>query len=163
MEFLFALEKLEDSKEFKEWKGKNEKCYLVHGFAMVEEGETKEWQIGYYDKEKDLVTPMEVSDKIKIGEAQEAFKKKESIEPLDIEKVKISAADAIAKNTAKLNEEYSKEVALKTFMVVQNIEEGSVWNVTTATQSLNTINVKIDSETGEVKAVKVQNFMEMQK
>ncbi|MBW2992459.1 hypothetical protein KY345_04545 [Candidatus Woesearchaeota archaeon] len=163
MEFLEALEKLENSEEFKKWKEKNKELYLVHGFTML--GSFKEdpmnWQIGYYDEKEDKITPIEVNGGISIGESQEAFKKNESINKLSIEKIKVSARKALDENEKARLEKYAKETPMKIFVIVQNLEEGQVWNITTATQSMNTINTKVDAETGKVKSVKTENFMQM--
>lgn len=164
MEFKEAMEKLENSEEFKKWKADHEDMYLVHGFTML--GSCKEdpmnWQIGYYDKKDDKITPIEVNGGISIGEPQQAFKKNETIKELDAKKVKITARQALDENEKARLEKFSKENPMKIFVIVQYLEEGQVWNITTATQSMNTINTKIDVETGEVKSIKTENLMQMQ-
>ena len=164
MEFLEALKKLESSSEFKEWKGKNKEMYLVHGFAML--GSCKEdpmnWQIGYFDEKDDKITPMEVNGGVSIGQPQDVFKKSETIKKLDAKKVKINLGKALEENEKIRLEKYAKETPVKVFVVLQNIEEGQVWNITTATNTMNTINTKIDAGTGKVLSVKTENFMQMQ-
>lgn len=163
MEFLEALEKLEDSEDFKHWRKDHKDMYLVHGFTMMAnyKEDPMNWQIGYYDKKEDKITPIEIGAGINIGSPQEAFKKNESILELDAKKVKITARKALDDNEKARLEKYAKENPMKIFVIVQNIEEGQVWNITTATQSMNTINTKIDAETGEIKSVKTENFMQM--
>lgn len=165
MEFLEAMEKLESSEEFKKWRADHKEMYLVHGFTML--GNCKEdpmnWQIGYYDKKEDKITPIEVNGGITIGDPQQAFKKNESIKELDAKKVKITARQALDDNEKARLEKYAKENPMKIFVIVQDLkEEGQVWNITTATQSMNTINTKIDVETGEIKSIKTENLMQMQ-
>jgi len=164
MEFLEAIKKLEDSNEFKEWRKKNKEMYLVHGFTML--GSFKEdpmnWQIGYYNKKDDKITPIEVDGGISIGQPQDAFKKNESIKKLDLKKIKINAKKALDDNEKARLEKYAKEEPMKIFVIIQNIEEfGDVWNITTATNTMNTINTKIDAESGEIKSIKTENFMKM--
>ena len=164
MEFLEAIKKLEDSNEFKEWRKKNKEMYLVHGFTML--GSFKEdpmnWQIGYYNKKDDKITPIEVDGGISIGQPQDAFKKNESIKKLDLKKIKINAKKALDDNEKARLEKYAKEEPMKIFVIIQNIEEfGDVWNITTATNTMNTINTKIDAESGEIKSIKTENFMQM--
>jgi hypothetical protein len=165
MEFLEALEKAENSKEFKEWRKKNKKMYLVHGFTMLNncKQDPMNWQIGYYDKKDDKITPIEVSGSVLIGEPQAIFKKEGDVKKLDSEKIKIKLAKALEENEKIRLERYAKDLTMKIFAVVQNIDEfGDVWNITTATNTMNTINVKIDVETGEIKSVRTENFMQMQ-
>ena len=164
MEFLEAIKKLEDSNEFKEWRKKNKEMYLVHGFTML--GSFKEdpmnWQIGYYNKKDDKISPIEVDGGISIGQPQDAFKKNESIKKLDLKKIKINAKKALDDNEKARLEKYAKEEPMKIFVIIQNIEEfGDVWNITTATNTMNTINTKIDAESGEIKSIKTENFMQM--
>lgn len=164
MEFLQALEKLESSVEFNEWKKGNKDYYLVHGFTML--GSYKEdpmnWQIGYYNEKEDKVVPIEVAGDINVGEPQLAFKKKESINKLEIKNLKITAKQALDDSEKARLEKYAKEKVMKIFLVLQNLDGvGIVWNVTMATQSLNTLNIKVDAETGEIKSVKTEQFMQM--
>lgn len=163
MEFLEALEKLENSDKFNEWKKENKDYYLVHGFTML--GSYKEdpmnWQIGYYNEKEDKIVPMEVSGDISIGEPQQAFKQKKSIKELDVKKVKMTARKALDYSEKARLEKYAKETPMKIFLIVQNLDIGEMWNVTMATQSLNTLNIKVDAETGEVKSVKTEQFMQM--
>ena len=165
MEFLEALEKLESSSEFKEWKKKNKELYLVHGFTML--GSCKEdpmnWQVGYYDEKEDKITPIEVSGEISIGQPQEVFKKSDVIKKLDVKKIKIKLGKALEESEKTRLEKYAKEIPIKIFVVLQNLDEdGQVWNITIATNTMNTINAKIDAETGKIKSVKTENFMRMQ-
>jgi hypothetical protein len=164
MEFSEALEKLESSEEFKDWKKKNKDLYLVHGFTMLNNAkeEPMNWQIGYYDEKEDKITPIEISAGISIGEPQQAFKQAGAINKLDSKKIKISLKKALEENEKTRLEKYAKDTPMKIFAVVQNVEEfGDVWNITTATSTMNTINVKIDAESGKVKSVKTENFMQM--
>jgi hypothetical protein len=165
MEFSEALEKLEGSKEFKEWKNKNKDMHLVHGFTMLNSSKEEpiNWQIGYYDKKEDKITPVEVGADVSIGGPQQIFKKEGSVAKLDSSKIKIKLSKALAENEKVRLEKYAKDEPMKIFVVVQNIDEfGNVWNITTATNTMNTINVKIDAENGEIKSVRTENFMQMQ-
>lgn len=164
MEFLEAIDKLEDSEDYKRWKSDHKDMYLVHGFTMLKntnEGPMN-WQIGFYDNEKDKITPIEVGAGILIGEPQQAFKKDKSINKLDIKKVKIEGEKALEENEKARLEKYPNETPMSIFVIIQDLEEfGVVWNITTATKSMNTINTKIDAATGEVKSIKTENFMQM--
>jgi len=164
MEFLDAIKKLDDSEDIKRWKNDHPEMYLVHGFTML--GNNKEdpmnWQIGYYDTKHDKITPIELGIGINIGAPQQAFKKNESIDKLNLEKVKITAKKAIDEAEKIRLEKYTHETPAKIFIVIQNLrKEGQVWNITIATKTMNTINIKIDAETGEIKSVKTENFIQV--
>ena len=163
MNFLEALKKLEDSEDFKRWKKDHRDMYLVHGFTML--GNSKEgpmnWQIGYYDQKDDKITPIDVGSGINIGSPQQAFKKNDSIKELEVKNIKISLKEALNKNEEARLEKFAKETPMKIFVIIQDLDEGQVWNITTATNTMNTINTKIDSSTGEIISIKTENFMQM--
>ena len=56
METKTILEKLEASKEFTEWKKDNPDTYLVHFFKMLDKENVNEWQIGFYNSNKRMIT-----------------------------------------------------------------------------------------------------------
>ena len=56
MDFNSALEKLKDSNIFKKWKKENPKCYIIHGFIMLDPEMDDEWQIGYYNADNERIT-----------------------------------------------------------------------------------------------------------
>ena len=162
MQFKEALKNLESSQEFKEWKKKNTEDYLVHGFATLAgySDEPFNWQIGYYNKKTDKITPFDVGENVIIGEPSDAFKKTDSIEELDIKKVKISLAEAIKKAEHKQKEEYSRQTPMKIFCVIQNYEKyREIWNITLITTTMNTLNIKINPSTGKIVEDKLTALM----
>jgi hypothetical protein len=54
-----------------------------------------------------------------------------------------------------------KELVTKRIFVVQHITEGTVWNNTYVTQSLKTLNVKIDCQSGKVLSENLQSILSM--
>lgn len=163
MQFKEALKKLESSGEFKEWRKKNKDDYLVHGFATLVgyDDEPFNWQIGYYNKKTDKVTPFDVSNEISVGQPAEAFKKTESIPELEIEKVKLSLEDALKIAREKQEKDYKQEFPMKIFVVIQDYSKfKNIWNITLVTAKFNTLNIKVDSSTGKIKADKVTSFMD---
>ncbi len=149
MEVKKLYEKLTGSSEFKAWKKKNPKAYLVHFFKMEEENRGG-WQIGYYDREKDRITTFLVGEQIGIIPEQEVFKKTMAIKRLVITKVEIDAEKALGSIKRLQEREYSAEKPIKTVMILQNIGRAQVWNITYITKSFNTLNVKIDASSGRV-------------
>ena len=95
MGFKEELERLESSKEFKDWK--NESNYIVHGFIMINKGNETPWQIGYYDKVLDKVTSFFMEENIKKSTPADVFKKEGSVKELDLGKVKLDLDEALSK------------------------------------------------------------------
>ena len=78
MEAQAALEKLKKSTAFKEWFAVNKKQTLSHAFAMCDSeqaaSDIAEWQIGYYNSEKDRMTTFFVGKAITKSQEAEVFK-----------------------------------------------------------------------------------------
>lgn len=151
MDIQEALARLTRTTIFKEWHSKNKEYYLAHAFLMLDEQNKNTWQIGFYNSEKErMVTFLLTGTDVKHTEDQEVLKKEGTIDKLDPTKVKIHVQEAL--DTAKkcLTEEYKGQTPLKEFFIIQNTEEHHMYNITYFTQSLSTINIKIDAETGKI-------------
>jgi len=155
-DFKEALKILEKSKEFNAWKRKNPETYLSYGFFVVEDADS-DWKIGYYHKKDDRMTSFNVGEKITIEPEEEIFQKeKKKVEKLDMEKVKLGLAEAVAIANQVQQEEYATEMPRKIIAILQTLDKKQVWNVTFLTQSFNTLNFKIKSENGRVVEKKLQ-------
>ena len=53
MDFKHALQKLEQTKDFKEWKKSNNHIYFSHAFKIPQEMKSDEWHLGFYNKKND--------------------------------------------------------------------------------------------------------------
>lgn len=162
--FKEALDILERSKEFKEWRKGNPKAYLSYGFLVIEE-QNDNWKIGYYHKGEDKITSFDVGKgKIAIEPESEVFKRKETkVEGLDLKKIKYDLADAVTIANNLQKEEFATENPQKIIAILQKLDVGQVWNITFLTQNFNTLNFKIKSETGRVLEKKMSNLMEFRK
>lgn len=161
MEIKEVIDKLCQNPEFKEWKKHDKECYLVHAFKMLDDLNENIWQIGYYNKKNDKITTFFIeNDDIKIIPEEEVYKKeKKEIKKLDIKKVKISMQDSLKKANELLKNKY-KESSMKTVLILQNIDEGLVWNITFVTNSFKTLNVKIDANNGKILKHELTPLME---
>ena len=119
------------------------------------------WQIGYYSKETDKLVVFENNnDLILIHPAEDALKKEEYIQMLELDKLKISKSDAVSICDGVLKENYKYESLNKAIFLLQNLPEyGNVWNITIITETFSVINIKIDAITGKVVKHEKQNLM----
>jgi len=163
METKEIIEKLCNHPEFKEWEKHNEECYLVHIFKMLDDLNEKVWQVGYYNKKNDKITTFFMDDNdIKIIPEEEVYKKeKKAIKKLDIKKVEVSMQDSLKKANELLKKKYKGESSLKTILILQNINEGLVWNITFVTNSFKTLNVKVDANNGKIVKHEFTSLMEV--
>ena len=147
MEYKEMVEKIETSKEYKEFKKQHPKAYLVHIFQMT----GTPLQVGYFCTDTKKIATFEISDKgIKLEEQKPFQETPHDILKLELEKVKLDIKDA-AEAASKVKEEhYPGEVINKQMLVLQHIEVGQVYNTTFITAAFKTLNIKIDAETGAV-------------
>lgn len=152
MDIKSIIKKLNSNSEFKKWHNSNKDYYLVHCFKMLDEANEDEWQIGYYNDKKDrMVTFIFQKDDIKMVPEKDIFrKKKEKIKKIRLEKIKLSLEKVLQKAKDFIDKEYYEENAMKTIILLQNLDVGQVWNLTFLTNSFKTLNLKIDSENGKV-------------
>ena len=81
------------------------------------------------------------------------------IKSLNIEKVKIDYENALKTASELQKEKYKTEIPFKQITILQNIDEGQVWNFTFITQAFKTLNIKIDAKTGEIVKDELINLM----
>lgn len=162
MELKEIYKKLTESGDFKQWKDKNPKTYLVH-FFKVEEENRGEWQMGYYDKEKDRITTFLVTEQIGIIPEQEVYKEKKVIKKLDISKIKIDEEKAFTAVEEVIGKNYKGEFPIKKIIIIQNLGRGAIWNITFLIRSFKTLNFKINAETGKVLSHELNSLMDFVK
>jgi hypothetical protein len=161
MDLHKTLAQLTNSAVFKEWHAKNKEYFLAHAFVMLDEANKNTWQIGFYNEKKEkMVTFIVSSTGIQNTEEQEVLKESAVIEPLKPEEVTLTVEDALKTAKQSLQENYSAEKPLKEFFIIQNAEGHTMFNITFFTQSLKTINIKIDTKTGKIIKHSMQSLAE---
>lgn len=161
MKIRKLIKKLEDSKEFKDWKKENNASSLVHVFKMFDEANKDEWQIGFYNPDDKIITFIIGKDSIQILPESEIFKKPDAkIFKLNIEDVKVELIEALEKAKNFQEKDYPQEKPMKEIVILQKLDIGQVYNITFVTQTFNTLNIKIDAKTGEIKSHKLMSLMD---
>jgi len=141
------IEELGKSPEFKSWREEHKNFHLAHFFKDCSK---EEIEVGYTNN--DILAIFTLSSRgIRFSEEDEILKEDNlKINMLDIAKVKLDFEQAI-EIARKINKEkYNNIQSIKEIVILQNIEAGQVYNITFITNSFETINIKIDAETGKV-------------
>lgn len=153
MDLKPALEKLEDSQDFKKWCQKNKNTYFSYAFKIPQEMGLNDWQLGFYDNKKDKITTFELSNgNIKIRDEEDVFKKEDAkVNEVHLDKVRLTFDNAIEKAHEFQQKNFPKDKSIKTIAILQNISKlGNIWNITYITEAFNTLNMKIDASSGRV-------------
>lgn len=147
MDFHEALARLTRHPVFKDWHAAHPDAYLAHGFVMLDEANKDDWQIAFYDKLANKVTPFIVHEQeVQQLETQDTLQQT-TVHKLDPVHVQVTPDDALTRAEDAFKKH--NENALKTFYIIQNTGEHTVYNITYFTQGFNTINIHIDAETGK--------------
>ncbi|MDO8740638.1 MAG: hypothetical protein Q7J54_03655 [Candidatus Woesearchaeota archaeon] len=162
MKLKDAITKITECDELKEWKLKNKESYLSTIFVMMDEKQKSEWQFGYYNPKNDKMTSFFVfEDSIKQAEESEVFKEPgAAVKELDLSKVTVWVDKALETANNLQEKKYPKETPEKVIVILQNIEEGTLWNITYVTRAFNTLNIKVDAATGKIISDKLTNLMQ---
>ena len=163
MTFNENISRLKESKIFLEWQKEHVDAYLTHCFFMKDKMVEPEWQIGYYNPGTDLISTFVIGEKIIMNPDSEALKKEGMVDKLDISKVKKDYVDAFELANKVQVEEFKTHTPMKKIFILQNIEGKQIWNVTYVTNTFNTLNIKIDSETGEINSKKLLSIFKVEK
>ena len=145
-----SYQRLQDSESFKDWKKNNSESYLTHAFTMYETNQNNGWQFGYYDKTSDKITTFVMEEEIKTMPPAEVLKRDDLLNELDIQKVEIDLQNALNKASTIQKENYKGQDPMKIVVLLQNLKEGFVWNLTYLTVTFKTLNVKISAQSGDV-------------
>jgi len=158
MELNQALKRLEESKEFEEWKKKNPETFFSYALKT---SDNDAWHIGLYHKATDKMTTFVIDQEIEMQQEEEIFKKPSmEVKPIEIKNTKLLFKKILKKAEEFQKKKYPKELANKTIAILQNLEEyGNIWNITFVTHSLKTLNMKINPENGEILYHNLQSLM----
>lgn len=166
MELKQALERLNESKEYKDSIKENNDIFFSYALMTIEKKEISPWQLGFYNKSTDKITTFVIGkDEIAVQKEEEVFKKPGmEVKPIDIEKAKLKFDEIIKKAEKFKKEEYPKEAISKTIAILQNLQGfGTIWNITFVTDSFKTLNLKINAENSEIISYNLESIMDFVK
>ncbi len=167
MDVRELLAKLKEVPEFKDWYSSHPDAKPVHVFLMLEQGADVKYDMGFFDFKKEVMSSFLIDDKMEhaqVTETKEIFTKdNQTIKPLDEERLKIGFKEAFEISHKVQKEKYAQHEPIKEVVILQNIAEGQVWNITYITKTFQTLNIKIDAETGNVVEDKLHQIFSFDK
>lgn len=144
------LKKVEDSKEFKNWRIDHEKAYFCSAFLLGPELNQDNWQIDFYNQYNDKITSfIDVSGAINFKEENIFKKPEDKVEELDLDKIKIDLDKALNKFEKVKKKKYPKENPTQKIVILQKLDF-ITWNITYINTSLNILNIKINAVNGRI-------------
>lgn len=147
MDFHEALQRLQKSATFSEWKQEHED-FLAHAFVMLDKENENIWQFGYYNGQT-MTTFILDNEAVEVLPEQKILESGQPLEELNEQDVQVSVQEALDKAEEIRKENYPQEQPVKKFFIIQSID-GAIYNITYFTMSFSTINIRIDAKTGEI-------------
>ncbi len=158
MDAVAVIRKTESSPEFVGWKKANPDAYLTSAFSMFSDEKEMAWLISYYSGKKETITTFSGES----SKEEEAFKKEKGIPELRLEEVKVGEEAALKAAKEVLAGDYG-EKSQSVVMVLQNIDEKALWNITFMTEAFKVVNVRVSASSGKVlshNASAISDFMQ---
>jgi hypothetical protein len=145
-----AYRSLEKSEVFQEWRKQHSQHFLSHVFSCDDDSV----QFGYCDKDSTSITTFNVQNgDVSASGEDEVFKEPgSSVQPIQLEKVKLTMQEALERAVSFQKEKHKEHLVKSHILILQRLPIGQVYNITLVMNTLHTLNIKIDSETGEVLA-----------
>ncbi len=162
MGFKDILGKVQESEEFKSWRSDNPDNVLAHIFIMYDGDKLMDQQVGYYNKSRGTMSSFTISSgSVTLIPEAEVLKRPDGgdIKELDLSQVKVDFEEAEEKSDRLAKDKYSKSGSKKIY-ILQNIDEGLVWNITLLTNDYNTLNIRIDAASGEILKDEIVNIID---
>ena len=168
MRFKEILSKVQSSDEFKKWYAEHDSAFFAHIFFTDEQTEEQTdvitYDVGYYVPTEDKIASFEVGDGVCLKDYSEVFKKPgTTLKKIEIEKIKISAEEALDKAKEEQEKKHSACQPFKRIVILQHLDVGQVWNITYITRTFKTLNIKVSAETGKIVEDKIHNIFEFDK
>ncbi len=147
MKIIEVIGSIEQSEGFCEWKKQHGNAAVMSLFTIFESEARDEWLASYYDAESGKITTFGFDNGLCFLKGEEPAASPPNL--LDTAKIRVELEEAV-RTARDMLERKTGERTAKVIAVVQNIEQGQVWNVSQLTGSFRMHNAKIDAETGKL-------------
>jgi hypothetical protein len=145
------IKRLGRLKEFKEFKRKNKESYLCACFLMYSKPKGARWDIDFYNPKDKKITTFKLDKKLIVKKPEKVFQKeKTDVQKLEIKDIKIGFDKALKIINKLRDEKYSDQKETQKIIILQNIKDKIIWNITYLTNCFNLLNAKIDAIEGNL-------------
>ncbi|MBI2140564.1 hypothetical protein HYU14_06585 [Candidatus Woesearchaeota archaeon] len=162
LEVAKIVEDVEGSQEFRGWHEGKQESFLAHVFKLLDDANRDEWQVGYYNADDTITSFVYSGSTVKKVSSDSVFKHPGAeILRLEISKVAVDMANALAIAEKIQATEFSAEAPYKVVVILQNLkDEGQVYNITYITRAFKALNMKINAASGAVEKKQLTSLMD---
>lgn len=162
MNFPF-FRQLSRSREFLDWQKKNPAAFLSHFYCRLDSRfrPLSPWEAGFYSKKNDKITIFIIGKKISLRPEEDIYKKPGMvIEKLELGKISLDFPQALKIFQNIKIRQYPSEILFNGFLILQNFQHQTVWNISFITKSFQILNVKLNAVNQEIVSHKLLSFIE---
>ncbi|MFH1455640.1 MAG: PepSY domain-containing protein [archaeon] len=154
------VEELKKSEKYKDFSSKHSEAYLTSAFYMAPVNEKPKWTLGFFDKEEHKLTSFVIDNGVKIFPSQQVMQKeKKEVKRLDLNSIKVTLEKAKEIVEQFQKEKYPYEGPDKMIIVLQVINDITVWNISYLTTGLKLLNIKVNAISGDVIEDSIENLL----
>ena len=146
------LTNLTQDEIYQQWQEVHPESYLSHFFCQLDNNFqlNTDWELGFFSNDK-ITVFVAHQNGFEIKPADDIFKKEQAVvEKLNLDLVTVNFEQALAVFKENLPVHFPKEIINSGFVILQTYQKQTVWNFTFITKTLKFINLKINSESGEI-------------
>ena len=154
------MKRLKSSVHFKEYIKKNPDNYLASCFQMGKSGlQDASWQFDFYSMKSGKMTSFQMGKSIAVQKDQEIFSKGTYPKKLKLGLVKVEFNDAMSRAGTLIKKKLPNESINKEIVILQEMDDKAVWNITLLTSAFNIMNIRIDANSGDVIQEKCESIL----
>ncbi|MBI3033793.1 PepSY domain-containing protein [Candidatus Woesearchaeota archaeon] len=139
------IERLEASAEFLLWKDEHHDAFLMSIFSMFDSESSDDYLVSYFEGMTVTTFYMDAKETYKKG-VEESEK---PIKQLDITNLGVELKQAVSTARAAFLRKSGESIA-KTIAILQNLDDGPLWNISFMSSNYNVYNARINAETGQL-------------
>lgn len=163
MRFKEVIQKITNSAVFLDWRKENPDSFLAYAFLMISDPkDTHSWEVGFYHRASETLDTFGLDkDNVELKRQKEEIFKKPGVEITELKQsVDVELMAALNRARALQEEKYPKEKPTKIIVIIQNIDDIPTYNISYVTASMNTLNIRINADNGDVVSDKLVTIFE---
>ncbi len=156
------IEKLNSSKEYKDFQAKYKDAFLIAGFFILDFDVGKNvHQIDYYLPSQKKVAAFTLDDKVSV-QILDVLDKEKTPQKLDLNaKVDLDALQGIIQDEMK-NRNMTEEIK-KMIAVIQNVDGKKIWNVSCVLSGMEVLKAHVEDKSQTVLKMEKSSVMDLMK
>lgn len=145
-----SLKRLKSSSQFKDYHKHCPDGYLASCFKMGDSKLDAAWQFDFYSLKTNKMTSFRMDKGIEVQKDQDILSKGNPPRELELSKAKLGFYKVLSLANARLKKKLPSESVNNEIVILQELDDRAVWNITLLTSAFNVMNLRIDALDGNI-------------